>query len=348
MKEGTIMENKNKRSSKHKTNKKQRNKKIIISVVFVFLAIASAVVGGLYFQLSKIQGTDLPENKKDLGIDKATEDRIVLEDPKNEIINIALFGVDRREKNEASRSDTLMIATIDKKHNKIKVSSLMRDTYVNVPGHGKTKLTHAYAYGGAPLAIRTLNENFQLNIKDYMTVDFFSMEKVIDTLGGIRLEIKQEEIPHMNFYIREMSGLENVTPKQISKPGLLDLTGMQAVAYTRVRYTANGDFERTERQRTVLTALFNKIQQAGVTKYPSLVTTILPFIETSVDKLDLLSMGTSVLTWGTKDLEQARFPLDSESKNQTIGGVYYLVTDLKSTANHIHKFIYEDIKPTSK
>jgi polyisoprenyl-teichoic acid--peptidoglycan teichoic acid transferase len=348
MKEGTTMENKNNRSNKHKTNKKQRNKRIIITVVFVLLAAASAVVGGIYFQLSKMQNTILPENKKELGINEDTEQRIEKEDPKNEIINIALFGIDRREKNEASRSDTMMIATIDKKHNKIKVSSLMRDTYVNVPGHGKTKLTHAYAYGGAPLAIKTLNENFQLNIKDYMTVDFFSMEKVIDTLGGIRLEIKQEEIPHMNFYIREMSGLENVTPKQISKPGVLDLTGMQAVAYTRVRYTANGDFERTERQRTVLNALFNKIQQAGVTKYPSLVSTILPYIETSIEKLDLLSMGTSVLTSGIKDLNQARFPLDSESKGQSIGGVYYLVADLKSTADHIHKFIYEDVNPNSK
>jgi polyisoprenyl-teichoic acid--peptidoglycan teichoic acid transferase len=342
------MENRKSRHGKHKSNKKKRKKIIIISTFLIFLAVISVAVGSFYAELSKIKTTELTKDNSALGISDEAQQKIQQEDPNNEIINIALFGVDRRTQSEASRSDSIMIATIDKKHKKIKISSIMRDSYVNVPGHGKTKLTHAYAYGGAQLAIRTLNENFKLNIKDYVTVDFFSLEKIINALGGVRIEVKNEEISSMNFYINEMSGLENVTPKYIAKAGTLDLNGMQAVAYTRVRYTANGDFERTERQRTILTALFNKVQQAGVSKYPSLVTTLLPYVETSLQSLDLISMGTSVLTSGTKTLEQSRFPLDNYGKGQTINGVWYLVFDIKTTSDQLHKYIYEDIKPEAK
>ena len=342
------MEKRTNRSDKHNPNKKKRKKNIIISIVFVFLAIISVAVGIFYAELSKINTTDLTKDNSELGISDETEQKIQLEDPNNEIINIALFGVDRRSQNEASRSDSIMIATIDKKHKKIKISSIMRDSFVNVPGRGKTKITHAYAYGGAQLAIKTLNENFQLNIKDYITVDFFSLEKIINALGGVQINVTKEELPLINDYVTETAAIEKVTPPVLTKTGLQKLNGMQAVAYTRIRYTAGGDYERTERQRTVLTALFNKVQEGGVTKYPSIVSTVLPFTETSIDKLNMISMGTSVLTSGTKTLDQARFPLDNQGKGQTINGVWYLVFDIKTTADQIHKYIYEDIKPEAK
>lgn len=348
MKEGYFMENRTNRSDRNKPGKKHRKKYIIITIVFLLLAVVSVFLGSFYFELSKMKTTKLTKDNKQLGISSETEQKIQQEDPNNEITNIALFGVDRRTQNEASRSDSLMIATIDKKHKKIKITSIMRDSYVDVPGHGKTKITHAYAYGGPQLAIRTLNENFQLNIKDYVTVDFFSLEKIINSLGGIKINVTKEELPILNSYITETSGIEKVTPPYLTKPGLQTLNGMQAVAYTRIRYTAGGDYERTERQRTVLTALFNKVQEGGVSKYPSLVTTILPFTETSINKLDLISMGTGVLTSGTKTLEQERFPLDNYGKGDTINGVWYLVFDIKTTADQIHKYIYDDIKPTAK
>ena len=116
----------------------------------------------------------------------------------NEIINIAFFGVDRRAVNEASRSDSIMILSIDEMHKKIKMSSIMRDTYVEIKNHGQTKINHAYAYGGPQLAIRTLNENFNLDIRDYVTVDFFNFEKIIDAIGGVTIDVKQDEISLIN------------------------------------------------------------------------------------------------------------------------------------------------------
>jgi polyisoprenyl-teichoic acid--peptidoglycan teichoic acid transferase len=347
-KEGNIMENKKNRSDRSKPNKKKRKKHIIIVIVFILLAVISVAIGSFYGELSKIKTTKISTDNKDLGISNEAQQKIEQEDPNNQIVNIALFGVDRRSQNEASRSDSLMIATIDKKHKKIKISSIMRDSYVDVPGHGKTKITHAYAYGGAQLAIRTLNENFQLNIKDYITVDFFSLEKIINALGGVQINVTKEELSLINEYVTETAAIEKVTPPVLPKAGLQKLNGMQAVAYSRIRHTAGGDYERTERQRTVLTALFNKVQEGGVTKYPSIVSTVLPFTETSIDKLDMISMGTSVLTSGTKTLDQERFPLDNQGKGQTINDIWYLVFNIKTTADQIHKYIYDDIKPEAK
>ncbi|ERI90781.1 cell envelope-like function transcriptional attenuator common domain protein [Clostridiales bacterium oral taxon 876 str. F0540] len=341
------MENNKKRSDKHK-NKKKNKKPVVISIVVILLLLVSSVFGAGYYYLSKINNSKISKSNEDLGINNDAQKRIDQEDPNKNIVNIALFGVDRREKNEASRSDSIMIATIDKNHKKIKLSSVMRDTYVNVPGHGMTKITHAYAYGGAQLAIKTLNENFQLNIKDYATVDFFSLEKIIDSMGGVTIDVKKEEVPLINQYMAETAGIEKKAIPTVTKPGTLNLNGMQAVAYSRIRYVGNGDYERTERQRKVLTALFEKIQAAGVAKYPSIVSTLLPYTETSISNLDLVSMGTGVLTSGTKTLDQERFPVDGYCDGKTIGGVYYLVADLKATTDQMHKYIFDDIKPTAK
>lgn len=350
VKEGKKLENKSSRSGKNKSNKKKRRRKvIIIASIFILLAAISATIGGYsFYELSKIKTSDLSKNKEDLGIDNEAEQQISKEDPGNDITNIALFGLDRREKDAASRSDAIMIASIDKKHKKIKLSSIMRDTYVKVDGHGMTKMTHAYAYGGPQLAIKTLNENFNLNIKDYVAVDFFSLEKIIDSLGGVTIDVNQNEIKLINSYMGEVANIEKSSIKHVTKSGSQTLNGMQAVAYSRIRYVGNGDYERTERQRKVLTAMLEKIQNAGVTKYPSIVTTLLPYTETSLSKGNILSTGVGVLTSGTKTIDQERFPTDGNAVGKMIGGVSYITTNLSKTTDQIHKYIYDDIKPNSK
>jgi polyisoprenyl-teichoic acid--peptidoglycan teichoic acid transferase len=331
--------------SSSKTNSKK--KKIIISVIIILVAIFAGVGIYSYSLLSKVKSTEIQKDDKSLGIKDEAVQQIKQEDPGQDIINIALFGLDRREKDEASRSDAIMVATIDKKHKKIKLSSVMRDTYVDVPGYGMTKITHAYAYGGPQLAIRTLNQNFNLDIKDYVTVDFFSLEKIIDSLGGVTIDVRPEEIPQINGNMREVANLEKEKIPTVTQSGKINLNGMQAVAYSRIRYIGN-DFERTERQRKVLTEMLNKVQEAGITKYPSIVSTLLPYVETSISKGDMLSMGASILSSGTKTVDQERFPVNGYWHDLMLNGVYYLGTDLKVTADQIHKYIYEDVKPVAK
>lgn len=316
--------------------------KVVLSVFVIIALVGGGAFSYTFYQLSKINTTKISKTNVDLGI----KPKVPIEkENRNEIINIAFFGLDRRNADEASRSDSIMILSIDQKNKKIKISSVMRDTYVEIKDHGQTKINHAYAYGGPQLAIRTLNENFNLDIRDYVTVDFFILEKLVDAIGGVNLDVKQDQIGQLNGLIAEIAKIEKKPTTPITKSGLQTLDGLQVVAYSRIRHEAGDDYARTERQRMVLSAMLTKIQSLGVTQFPSFVSKILPFTETSMNSMDMVKLGTKVITSNTTTLEQARFPLDGYSTGKTIGGIWYLVADMKATMDQIHKFIYEDIKP---
>jgi LCP family protein required for cell wall assembly len=238
-----------------------------------------------------------------------------------------------------ARSDTIMILTVDFKNKKVKLSSLMRDMYVKMEGYGSTKLNHAYAYGGATLSIKTINQNFGTNIRDYAMVDFFTLEKIIDVLGGVTINVKQEEIRYVN---------ENINKVKITTSGEQLLTGNQAVSYSRIRYVGNGDFERTERQRKVLSLVMDKAIEKGVSAVPSLVYEILPLVETSMDKQTILNSALDFFKAGEMTFEQVRFPVDGYYWNDMTTGIYYLKFDTTITKQQIYDYIFDDIKPTPK
>ena len=304
--------------------KKKRN---IIIVVVLALILGIFLYG--YSYLNDIKTVKISKKDKDLGIKSKKND-----EKNKEVINIALFGGDGRSEKDVSRSDSIMILSIDKTHKKLKLSSIMRDTYVDIHGHGMTKLNHAYAYGGPELAIRTINENFNLNIRDYAFVNFDSFEKVVDTIGGVDIELNQSEVNEIN---------KNVQGSSIKGPGMNHLNGKQALAYSRIRKIGNGDYERTERQRRVMQEIFDKGKNIGITKYPEVVDSVFPYVETSYSKMDIVKLGSYGLTNNIRTLEQNRFPKDEHSHGQFIGKVWYLVTDLEKTEKEIHNFIYEDI-----
>jgi LCP family protein required for cell wall assembly len=263
----------------------------------------------------------------------------------NPPMNIALFAVDRRNKEQQGNSDVIMIISIDPVTKKIKMSSILRDTYVNIEGKGMDKINAAFATGGPQLAIKTLNQNFNLDIKDYINVDFFGTAKMIDALGGVTVNVKPEEIPYMNNYLKEISIIENIPPVSVNNPGSQLLNGKQAVAYTRIRAVGRGDYERTERQRNVLVALFNKLQGAGPAIYPVFMSKILPNMETSMSSMTLFKVGGDILSSKSKVIEQARFPLDKFSKGIRVNNIWYLSADLKANSTAIHDFIYKNINP---
>lgn len=340
------MENKTKRMDKKNINKKKKSKriKIVIVLLLIILLVVCLVIGYVFSMLGKVKQTNISKKKTDLGI-SATADALP-----DDITNFALFGVDRRDTNENGNSDSIMIASIDKIHKKIKLTSIMRDTKVTIDGLGTAKINAAYQKGAGQLAIKTLNQNFNLNIKDYIKVDFFGLEKIISSVGGLSINLTSDEVKYINAYILETSTLEKVKPIYITKPGLQLLSGKQAVAYARIRYTIGDDFKRTERQRLVLTLLLDKVQVGGVAKYPSFMNAMLPNIETSMSSTQLLAIGTSVFTSGISTLEQERFPADGYWTSQMIKGSDYLVPipDLKTMADQINNYIYDDVKPVPK
>lgn len=333
----------NEKIKKKQKKRTSRNKKIIFSILSIFICIV--IVGFVYFynQLDKINTTKISEDNNDLGI----SDEIDIDLGEKEVVNIALFGIDsrRQDDDQLTMSDAIMILSIDEEHDKIKLISILRDSYVNVDEYGMTKLTHAYGYGGPELAIKTLNENYNLNIKDYATVDFFGLEKIIDTLGGVDIDVQEDEIPYINGYMMETSTIENKYRKEVTKPGFQTLNGMQAVAYARIRAIGD-DFERTQRHRTVLNCLFEKIKNASIPTYATLLNDVLPCVETNLSKTKMLNLGTYILTNKITTLEQFRIPMDNDWYTLKLDGIDYLGYDLDLASNEIYDFIYNDKLPS--
>lgn len=319
--------NENNSGKKKGKKKKSIGFKILMGFLAVILAIIVAGGGYIYGLINKMDKVDL--DKKDLGIVEEHFDEYSNSD---KIKSIALFGVDA-EDGGAGRSDSIMIATIDPVHNKLKVTSIMRDSYVDIPGYGMDKINHAYAFGGPQLSIKTINENFGLNIEDFVAVDFSTLPTIIDTLGGLGIEVTDEEVALINSY---------VTSSYLPSSGYQYLDGDQALYYSRIRSTAGGDFERTLRQRTVLNSLFSTLLNTPASSYNSVLNNILPYVQTNLSATTILDLGTKVLGVGNGVLEQERFPRDGYSEGATIDGVYYLKFDIESTITQMRDYIFND------
>lgn len=314
---------------------------VILFVICVFNASAqdsTAVTAPKAAFVKPVGPVKLNRSEAALGISPQVEAR--LKKLSNRPVNIALFAVDRRTAEEAGNSDVVMVISLDQQNGKIKMASIMRDTYVKIDGHGMDKINAAFALGGPQLAIKTINQNFDLDIKEYLNVDFFGAAKIVDALNGIDVNVKAAELPYLNNYLQEIAGIENIPAVRVLQPGLQKLNGKQTVAYTRIRGVGNGDYERTERQRSVLVSLFNKIKGSGQEIFPVFATQILPNMETSMASFTLLNFAGNILNSKNKTIDQARFPLDKESTGKRINNIWYLTTDLKTTTNSLHNFIY--------
>lgn len=306
----------------------KRRSKVVLWILGVIISILLVTIGGIYSYgnhlFNKIEKIEI--DKSDVGIKDEVEEK--LSAYSDSVINIALFGIDAEE-GGVGRSDSIIIATIDTTHKKLKLTSIMRDSYVTIEGHGNDKINHAYAFGGPQLAIKTLNENFDLNIDDFVAVNFTTLPKIIDMLGGVTIDITSEEVSHI---------------PGIDVAGTYTLTGEQALAYSRIRYASGGDYVRTDRQRTVLSKVFEKVLSINFTQYPSLLSEILPMVQTNLDYSEILNLGNEVLKMGVTTLEQERFPRDGYCEGKMIDKIYYLTFDKENTVQQLHDYIFEDIK----
>lgn len=307
-----------KRRTKNSKIKNSKIKYIILALILVILGLIGVSTYYINSKINKVQKVEI--NKDNLSINKTQ-----VEEEKH-IKNIALFGIDA-PKGKAGRSDAIMILTLDEEHKVMKLTSIMRDSYVDIPGHGDDKLTHAYAFGGPELAMKTLNENLKVNVEDFMAVNFTSLPEIIDKLGGVKINIIPEEISHI---------------PGITSPGEQVLNGAEALAYSRIRHATGGDYKRTERQRVVLEAVFEKLKSTPSKEYPSLIDDFLPYVETNMSSMDMMKLATNVAPLVKENLETARFPLDGYCDGKMINGVWYLVYDRQATLNHIQEYIYDN------
>lgn len=329
-----------------KSQNKKGNKKTIIIVLCIIVAIVGGTALYVYNLLDKINYVPLQdeETSEKMTPDDLSVSKDIPSTKDTGVINVLLFGLDSREEGERSRSDSIIIATLDGKHKKIKLTSLMRDTYVSIPGREDNRINAAYAFGGPALAIRTVNENYNMNIEKYVTVDFFSLEKVIDKLGGVEIEVKDYEVNALNGLVQSLNNLnhnDNNSPL-VDGPGKHRLDGRQAVAYARIRKVGNSDFERTDRQRAVLNALIKESRNIDLWEAPSLLSTILPEVETNFTKNEILKYGYPALESAQNDVEELRLPYEDTYENQRIRGMAVLVPDMEKNREILHEFIYEN------
>jgi LCP family protein required for cell wall assembly len=325
--------------------KKKRRISAAKVISFIFFTIIGAI-GGLMlyayhtlnsFNYDDLGSTDSNTTAKDDSNDDLLNDKMIL--------NIMLIGSDSMSVGDHGRSDSLLILSLDIRHKKIKVTSLMRDTWVNIPGYGNDRLNAAYAYGGAKLTIETIQKNFGIYIDRYAIVDFDGFSNIIDTLGGIDLELTSSECTYINTYSGDKHTLKGA--------GLKHLTGLQALHYSRDRNSIGSDYDRTSRQRNVIRAVIDKLRTANVAQIAEITPGIAQILKqgTNIKPQEMSRLAVNSPTYLHFPLEEFRIPTDDNVSNKTIDQKMVLViNDMAKARSDLSKFIYEKSidTPTAK
>lgn len=317
-----------------KNKRKGRGLKIALIILLLIIVIIAAIFGGAYWyvedKLGKMQQVKI--SNEELQINNEVEESL------SGYRNIAIFGVDSRSSNlgKGNRSDCIIIASINEKTKEVKLASVYRDTYVQIQGHGLDKINHAYSYGEAPLALGTLNTNLDLNVKEFVTVNFDAVAEAVDELGGVQINVEQNEIEYINGYQIETSKVTGKEIKQVTKPGLQTLNGIQAVSYGRIRYTAGGDYKRTERMRDVVEAMLKKLQTKSIGEINTLLDNILPKIYTNISTGSIIAEIPSITKY--KITDSIGWPYNTKGKTMTLW--YGIPITLESNVVQLHQELF--------
>ncbi|KEI18452.1 LCP family protein [Clostridium haemolyticum] len=325
---------------KKKNNKKISIKKIIFSIFMILVVVLTGVCGYLYWSFKN--NTYIKNNYLSKE-DKHEEDNYEEVDG---ISNILLIGNDARNLNEKSRSDAILILSIDNINKNLKLISIMRDSYVEIPGYGEQKINHALAYGGPELLKDTIEKNFNLKLHDYGIINFNGFQELVDIIGGLDINVSEIERKEMNKFIPEVNPKD---PHLVKKAGMQHLDGQQVLSYSRIRKIGNGDYDRTERQRGVISLIIDKLKDTNVLKYPILASKLFPYIKTNMDIGEILNYAYTVYKIGSFTPEQMLIPVPEITGPQIINGKGWVVLmDKEQNAQIMHDFIFNNKRYNSK
>lgn len=317
-----------------KRRKQKRRKRAAILIIELVILSALCIVAYGMFKLDKLNQFTFGDG--DILNNGLAQDGYT---------NIALFGTDNR-KGETSgvRSDCIMVGSINNKTKEVKILSVYRDTFLKQDGDSYDKANAAYALGGPEAAINMLNRNLDLDIKDYVSVNFLALAEVVDLLGGIELELTDDEVVHMNNYCVETSEITDKDYQRIEPEvgGTYELNGVQAVSYSRIRYTEGGDFQRTARQRLVIEKIAQKAKKASLGTINKIIDTVFPEISTSFTSAEIIKLAAGVFDYSIG--ETAGFPMEPETPESIPGyvGSYVVAADLKKNVKQVHEFLFPD------
>ena len=333
-----------------------------IAAILAILFIAGFVVMHTYYNRANfIADTQIAENTDNLALAATVEDTgLTAEDESSltetvtaqieaagvdmvggkDIYNLLLVGVDRRDTSWYGNADCNILLSFNRTRKTITMMSFMRDLYAEIPGHGVRKLNAACAYGGCPLLVTTIENNYKIPIDNYAWVDFNGMIKIIDLLGGVDLRISDAEMQAANGYIGEMARLNGEDPQQYAllTSGDVHMSGYQAVGYARIRSVGNSDFGRTERQRVILAQIIGKIGSASTKEKAAIIRKILPFVTHNIPESKIFGSIPTIMSLSGYKLQSARIPFD---------GLFtidheILVPDFATTLPIIEDILYGD------
>ena len=335
------------RKEQKKIKKAKRKRKLIamLAVEFVLILVLGVCVFGLS-KIGKLQnlGVDPDEVGQNEDMDANTAELL------KGCTNIALLGLGSRTPGslgEGELSDTIIIASINNETKEVRLMSVYRDTYLNRADDTYGKCNAAYSKGGPKQAMEMLNTNLDLNIKYYVSIDFTALIKTVDLLGGVEIDVKEEEIDAINGYMYETTEIaekaedDSINPYNdfITEPGLQTLYGVQATAYCRIRKVGNNDFERTERQRRVIEQIVEKAKSAGLGTINSIIDEVFPLIATNIPQTTLIGMAASMMSYELG--ESSGFP-SYRSDARMDGQQVVVPADLVANVTELHKFLFDE------
>ena len=316
---------------------------IITSIIILIILLIGSGFLITHHYYSLMATTERLE-QSDVGI----LNELVEKEEESNIVNIAVLGIDQDGDGSDGRSDAIKVISLDMNNKKVKLTSFQRDTliYIPEPENDFDKLNHAYWYGGAPLTLKTLNYNFDLDITRYVAFNFDAIEYIIDTIDGIELDVHENELKVTNDYIQHLNSLSETDEDApyLTTGGLQMLSGRQAMAYMRNRYVGD-DFDRMNRQNKVMEAMIDKVMNQSYTELLGLLDACLPYVETNLTMNEIISFGTKVLTFDLKNIEQTQIPA-SDNKNKTVSykgySPLYVMNSYQDLVRDVHAFIYND------
>lgn len=309
-------------------------KRAALILIAIILVIGISGFGYVYSKLNKIYVKD--------DVVKNTEEQGTMVDG---ITNILLVGTDGEYVEKGNRSDSVMLVTIDTNNKDIKISSIARDTYVDIPGYSTEKLTHAYAYEGIDLLKEVFKENFDLDIDKYIAVNFTSFMDIMDELGGVEVNVEEKDIKEINKYIDACYGYyknkDEKDKEYITESGVQRLNGYQALAFSRIRYTDSA-FARDNRHREVAESVYKEFAQKGIDTYKRCAEIVLNNTKTNISPIEMMNLAYTVLKINDKDIEQFQFPLEEYRNGHIISKEKGWVLEWEKEPNleAWHKFIF--------
>ena len=328
-----------------KNNKKCKNKyKQILIAVFSVIIICVVVLGAGYMYIrANIYKKTEPLTSEHLQAPVKTKEETIEYTEVEGITNVLLVGVDGIDFDEKyQRSDSMIIATLDSNKEKVKLTSLYRDTLVYIPGYGEEKMNLAFSLGGPELVMETIKYNFDVNIEKYIMINFAGFEAIIDQIGGVEIDVKEYQLHELNKYIGQATGGGDCP---VEKAGLQILNGKQALSYARIRKGVGDDYERTERQREVLFKVVEKLQKTDVIKYFSIANKMLDYLRTNIGIMDCLNMAYTISKFSNLETEQLSIPVQELCVDEEVNGNMALRMDRYENALILNDFIFNDTLP---